>query len=210
MAESPRAWLERTLLQLMQVVLTAKRNRLIRKHLPPTAMRVGDFGCGHFPNRHATDLVDSLGSEDVQRGGLGVARGGAGRTFHDLDLNQFPYPFPDGHFDYLICSHVLEHLEDPVRTCREFSRIAKAGYVEVPYGCIDAFVRNNDVIHLWLCAADPATGGLRFSHRRTALEAFPPPEISQALRFLLQFRNLGLTWEGALPATYLPPQPPQG
>ncbi|MBI3131288.1 MAG: methyltransferase domain-containing protein [Acidobacteria bacterium] len=198
-------WIERTLLRIMQMVLTFKRNRIIRRHLPPGARKVADFGCGHFPNRYASVLVDSLDTEDIQRGGFRVDRGDQGRTFHDLDLNVFPYPFEDGYFDYLICSHVLEHLEDPLRTCSEFSRIAKAGYIEVPFGSVDIFIRNNDLIHRWLFAQEPATGTLLFTDRQGMIDAFPPPEISRMLRFLLQLRNLANVWEGRLPARYIPP-----
>jgi hypothetical protein len=43
-----------------------------------------------------------------------------------------PFPFADDSIDFAICSHTLEDLRDPVFVCRELSRIAKAGYVEVP------------------------------------------------------------------------------
>ena len=29
------------------------------------------------------------------------------------DLNCFPYPFKDGEFDYIVASHILEHLDKP-------------------------------------------------------------------------------------------------
>lgn len=43
-----------------------------------------------------------------------------------------PWPFADKMFDFAICSHTLEDVRDPIRMCRELSRVAKAGYVEVP------------------------------------------------------------------------------
>jgi Methyltransferase domain len=42
------------------------------------------------------------------------------------------YPFRDGELDFVICSHTLEDVRDPVWVCSEMERIAKAGYIEVP------------------------------------------------------------------------------
>lgn len=41
-------------------------------------------------------------------------------------------PFKDDEFDYVICSHVLEHVDDPAKFIREQTRVAKRGYMEVP------------------------------------------------------------------------------
>jgi SAM-dependent methyltransferase len=43
-----------------------------------------------------------------------------------------PWPFGDDQFDFVVCSHTLEDVRDPVRVCEELVRVAKAGYVEVP------------------------------------------------------------------------------
>lgn len=41
------------------------------------------------------------------------------------DLNKFPYPFNDNEFDLVYCSHVLEHLNEPVKVIEEIWRILK-------------------------------------------------------------------------------------
>jgi hypothetical protein len=43
-----------------------------------------------------------------------------------------PYPFADKQLDFVVCSHTLEDVRDPVFVCDEMVRIAKAGYIEVP------------------------------------------------------------------------------
>lgn len=43
-----------------------------------------------------------------------------------------PYPFADKSIDFVICSHTLEDIRDPVWVCHEMMRIAKRGYVETP------------------------------------------------------------------------------
>jgi len=41
------------------------------------------------------------------------------------DLNRFPYPFPQNHFDEIFCDNVLEHLDDVIKVMEELHRIAK-------------------------------------------------------------------------------------
>ena len=187
-------------LYVMQKILTYKRNKIIRANIGSDTKVIGDFGCGHFANKHANVLVDFGQSDDVQRGGFKVAGGARGLTFHDLNLNEFPYPFKAKEFDFIICSHVLEHLDDPVRVCAEFSRIAKAGYIEVPHYSADLFVRNNDVIHKWLCAFDAVARTLVFTDRKAFLKAHPPSPLNIFLRFYLQLTNIQLVWRDQIHA----------
>ena len=42
------------------------------------------------------------------------------------------FPFKDKEFDYVICSHVLEHVSDIEQFTSELKRVAKAGYIEYP------------------------------------------------------------------------------
>jgi SAM-dependent methyltransferase len=42
------------------------------------------------------------------------------------------FPFADNEFDYVICSHVLEHVEDPEMFISEIFRVARKGYFEYP------------------------------------------------------------------------------
>ena len=41
------------------------------------------------------------------------------------DLEKIPYPFKDGCFDEIYCSHILEHLSDLVAIMEELYRISK-------------------------------------------------------------------------------------
>jgi SAM-dependent methyltransferase len=52
------------------------------------------------------------------------------------DLNACSYPFAESQFDLIVCEHVLEHLDDVVKTMEEIHRIAKSGarvLVRVPH-----------------------------------------------------------------------------
>jgi SAM-dependent methyltransferase len=42
------------------------------------------------------------------------------------------FPFSDKEFDYVICSHVLEHVEDIEHFIGEINRVSKGGYLEFP------------------------------------------------------------------------------
>ncbi len=54
-------------------------------------------------------------------------------TWAQADIcSHEPWPFEDNQFDFVICSHTLEDLRDPLRVCEEMSRVSKAGYIEVP------------------------------------------------------------------------------
>lgn len=42
------------------------------------------------------------------------------------------FPFEDNEFDYIICSHVLEHVNNPDSFLNEIQRVGKKGYLEFP------------------------------------------------------------------------------
>jgi len=46
--------------------------------------------------------------------------------------DRAPFPFADGAIDFVVCSHTLEDVRDPIWVCAEMNRIARAGYIETP------------------------------------------------------------------------------
>ncbi len=40
--------------------------------------------------------------------------------------------FADKEFDFVLCSHTLEDVRDPISVCREMIRVGKRGYIECP------------------------------------------------------------------------------
>ncbi len=46
--------------------------------------------------------------------------------------DHLPWPFEDKQFDFVICSHTLEDVRDPLWVCSELIRVGKRGYIEVP------------------------------------------------------------------------------
>ena len=43
------------------------------------------------------------------------------------DLDKIPYPFKDSEFDYVNCSHIIEHVAEPFEFLKEICRISKPG-----------------------------------------------------------------------------------
>lgn len=85
-----------------------------------------------------------------------------------------PWPFGDDQFDFVICSHTLEDLRDPVWVCEELQRVGKAGYIEVPSRLEEQTVGVNGdwpgwAHHRWLCDVDG--DGIEFVHKSHALRS---------------------------------------
>lgn len=91
--------------------------------------RVLDAGGGHNPFRRADVIVDFDMRDGVHRDGGQVPEDLKDR-YVVADIQALP--FRDGAFDFIFCSHVLEHVPDPERACRELMRVGKRGYIETP------------------------------------------------------------------------------
>lgn len=92
---------------------------------PPTGL-VLEIGSGDNPNPRSDVLVDRFIGDNTERGGaLVVDRPLVVADGHHL-------PFRDGVFAYAICSHILEHMDDPPQFARELTRVARAGYIGSP------------------------------------------------------------------------------
>jgi hypothetical protein len=94
---------------------------------PPTHGLVLEIGSGDNPNPRSDVLVDRfLGSDNRERGGDLVVD----RTFVVADAHHLP--FREGAFSYSICSHILEHMDDPLQFADELQRVSAAGYIQSP------------------------------------------------------------------------------
>ena len=94
---------------------------------PPRSGLVLEIGSGDNPHPRSDILVDRfLGTDNRERGGDLVVD----RPFVVADAHHLP--FRDHAFAYVICSHILEHMDDPVQFARELERTSAAGYIQSP------------------------------------------------------------------------------
>lgn len=64
------------------------------------------------------------------------------------DLNQYPWPFVDNEFDYVLVEDVIEHLDSPIRAIEEIYRVTKStGLVDLQVPYWNSWSANTDLTH---------------------------------------------------------------
>jgi ubiquinone/menaquinone biosynthesis C-methylase UbiE len=90
--------------------------------------QVLEVGGGHNPHPRSNVVVDKFVDSNYHRkSDLKVLKH---QQFIQADGASLP--FEDKAFDYVICNHVLEHVDDPAAFLDEQTRVAKSGYLETP------------------------------------------------------------------------------
>jgi hypothetical protein len=93
-----------------------------------------------------------------------------------------PFPFADKSVDFVICSHVLEDIRDPLWVCREMMRVARRGYIEVPSRLAES------------CrGVEP--GQVGWSHHRWLIDIG-----ESGLVFLMKYHTIHSHWRLSFPA----------
>lgn len=106
---------------------------------------VMDIGSGHNPHPRAEVLVDRELGASEHRGGA-QATIPEGRTVVIADAS-IGLPFKNKSVDFLIASHIAEHVEYPHIFVQELTRIAHRGYIETPGLLSDVLL--NEPFHPW-------------------------------------------------------------
>lgn len=161
--------------------------RAIEEQLAPDA-RVIDVGGWASPFPRADWVLDLMPYET--RGLYGELRPDEERftseTWVQRDIcERVPWPFDDDAFDFAVCSHTLEDVRDPIWVCSELSRVAKAGYIEVPSRLEEQ------------CMGVDGQWWAGWSHHRWLID-----EVSGALRFVFKPHHLHVRGEAHFPATF--------
>ena len=123
---------------------------ILRSNLPRlcesarAAALVLDVGGWYRPFNLATHVIDllpyetrraheALDPEDPERF--------SGANWAVADVCAPPWPYPDKFFDFVICSHLLEDVRDPLAVCAELTRVGRAGYIETPSRVREIFAK---------------------------------------------------------------------
>ena len=147
-----------------------------------------DIGCGYSANKFANVICDTQNLEHYYKE----------KKF--VQLKDKKLPFKDKEFDFVIASHVLEHVEDPKFFLNEIQRVSsKGGYIEVPTKLEDNFVFENKNDHLWHLDFDDDENKLMISKK---INYFEPILTVSSIKMLQKyFRKslvLELHWENEI------------
>jgi hypothetical protein len=116
--------------------------------------------------------------------------------FEKLNLNYTQIipnqklPFKDKEFDYVILSHVMEHIPNIIEFKNEVVRISEAGYIELPTKLNDNIVFGCDEEiygHKWWFEFDDDNQKLLYSPKVDAIEKFM--SVAQVWKFQEYFED---------------------
>lgn len=163
----------------------AHADLILRRLRPEDA--VLDIGGWARPFNRANYVLDQEPYET--RGYYGLpAQGGETEhfgpdTWIQRDIcGREPFPFADKEIDFVLCSHVLEDIRDPLWVCSEMVRIAKAGYIEVPSRQAES-------------SRGIEPGQVGWSHHRWLIDI-----AGNHVRFLMKYHKIHSHWRLSLPA----------
>ena len=143
-----------------------------------------DIGCGYTANKYANVIADVQDFSNFYKE----------KKFIKIIDKQLP--FKDKEFDFIVASHVIEHVEDFQYFIQEIERIAKQGYIELPTRLGDNLVFENVKEHIWWFKFDDELKTLIGSKRNQILEPFIT--VSMIKKLENAFREdlvLELFWE---------------
>ena len=146
--------------------------------------KILDLGCGYRAHKNASVIADSQDFSKFYKE----------RKF--IQIKEKILPFKDKEFDFVISSHVIEHVEDFQFFIKELERISPRGYIELPTRLGDNLVFENMKDHIWWFNFDDINNKLIASKKNQLIEPFI--SVSTAKYFEEIFREslvIELMWE---------------
>ena len=152
-----------------------------------TSWKILDIGCGYTAHSNASTICDVQDLSNFYKD----------RKF--IKLKEKTLPFKNKEFDFVIASHVMEHVTDVDYFIKELERISTKGYIELPTILEDNLVFENKKDHLWHMEFDDIENELQISKKIQYLE--PVITVSSIKKFSKYFRQsliLELYWENSI------------
>ena len=149
--------------------------------------KILDVGCGFRPHKNASVIADVKDFSKIYKDKKFV-------LIQDKKL-----PFKDKEFDFVIASHVIEHVEDFEFFIKELQRISSKGYIELPSRLGDNLVFENETDHIWWFHFNDITNQLIASKKNQIIAPFIT--VSLAKIFENVFREslvIELIWENKI------------
>ena len=146
-----------------------------------------DLGCGYRANKNASVIADIKDFSNFYKN----------RKF--VQIKNKRLPFKDKEFDFIISSHVIEHVEDFEFFIKELERISSKGYIELPSRLGDNLVFENQTDHIWWFDYDDISNQLIASKRNQLLKPFLTVSTAKILENI--FREslvIQLSWENKI------------
>ena len=146
--------------------------------------KILDIGCGYRANKFATVISDIQDLSDYYKN----------RKF--IRVTDKKLPFKNNEFDFVIASHVIEHVEDFEFFLKELERISTKGYIELPTRLGDNLVFENRTDHIWWFTFDDTNNQIIASKKNQLIDPFIT--VSLAKIFEKIFREslvIELAWE---------------
>ena len=156
----------------------------VNSFLKEKNLKVLDIGCGFSASEYANVISDIQDLSNHYKD----------RNF--IKISGKELPFKDKEFDFVITSHVLEHVEDPKLFLSEIQRVAKSGYIEVPTKLEDNLVFENKKAHLWHLEFDDLNKKIIISNKVQIFE--PILTVASINKFRENFSDslvIQLLWE---------------
>ena len=151
--------LKRTTKKFVEEYLSQKKN-----------WKILDIGCGYTANKYSTHVADTQDFSNLYKD----------KKF--THIKEKKLPFADKEFNFIIASHVLEHVEDIEYFIKELERVANSGYIEVPTRLEDNLVDVNEKAHIWWINFDDINNSLFITKRKQIIEPFLSVSTVQNLR----------------------------
>ena len=145
--------------------------------------KVLDIGCGYTANENATVVSDVQDLSNFYKN----------KKF--VKITEKKLPFKDNEFDFVITSHVIEHVDDFQFFISEIERISKKGYIELPTKLGDNLVFENSNDHLWMFEYDDNSNILLASKKYEFIEPFVSVSTAKKLeKIFRQSLILEIIW----------------